>query len=105
MLAIPTHVALAVDDPELLRARAVLSARLHAMTTEGEKAAQGGEYLVSTPFRDDDGAVAYVHVFRAKIGNGLVGLGVRAAPGWWPLGKRSLAPRRSTRRATLRLVS
>lgn len=106
MLSIPTHVVLTADDPELIRARAAFGARLRLMVASDEQDASiAGEYLVSAPFREDDGAIVYVHVFRAAIYGRMQALGVSAAPGWWPVAKASLAPRRTAPRARLRLVS
>lgn len=101
MLCIPTLVALAEGDPELVRARAMLLARVRAA---GEDDAEAN-YLASTPFREDDGAIVYVHVFRARIRETVHAVGIPAAPGWWPASEQSLAPRRTAPRAQLRLVS
>src|SRR5690242_10434036 len=70
MLCIPTLVALAKDDPELARAHAALADRLrplHAMALGVGVAPPLGawQYLASTPFREDDGVIVYVHVFHA----------------------------------------
>ena len=101
MLCISTLVGLSGDDPELVRARALLVARLKVVGEDDAEAA----YLASTPFREDDGAIVYLHVFRVRIGEAMHPVGIPAAPGWWPSPEQSLAPRRTGPRAQLRLVS
>lgn len=105
MLFIPTHVALATDDPELVRAHAVVRARLRAVAEGDRTAPKEGEYLASAPYRNDDGTIAYVHVFRVDLCGRVHSVGIPADAGWWPSAKHSLAPRRTPRRARLRLVS
>jgi hypothetical protein len=102
MLCIPTLVALPAEDPEYVRARAALEARL---VRSG--AACRWAYLASTPFREDDGVVTYVHVFRIDAGPqaAVTALGIPASDGWWPSGQPSLPPRSRGPRAQLRLVS
>lgn len=106
MLVIPTHVALAADDPEFVRARGLLGLRLKVMTAGDEAAQKEGDYLASAPYREDDGTIAYVHVFRIELFGRVQAIGIPAAPGWWPVKRPSLMPpRRTPRRAKLRLVS
>jgi hypothetical protein len=112
MLCIPTLVALTKDDPELARAQAALADRLrplHAMALGTGVAPPLGawQYLASTPFREDDGVIVYVHVFHA--GSAPDGsphaIGIPSSEGWWPVGQSTLNPRRTMSRAQLRLVS
>ena len=105
MLVIPTHVALAADDPELLRARSTLSTSLRMMLAGDDEAQMEGEYLASAPCREEDGAITYVHVFRVEICGSMHAIGVPAASDWWPIAQPRLAPRRTARRGRLRLVS
>jgi hypothetical protein len=102
MLCIPTLVALPAQDPEYGRARAALEARLARSGTRCRWA-----YLASTPFREEDGVVVYVHVFRIDSGpqEPATAVGIPASEGWWPSGQPTLAPRCRGPRAQLRLVS
>lgn len=101
MLCISTLVGLSGDDPELVRARALLLARLKVAGEDDAEAL----YLASTPFVEDDGAIVYLHVFRIRIGEVAHPVGIPAASGWWPSPEQSLAPCRTGLRARLRLVS
>jgi hypothetical protein len=102
MLCIPTLVARPADDPEYGHARAALEARLARSGS-----ASRWTYLASTPFREDDGVVIYVHVFRIDAGarESATAVGIPASEGWWPSGQPTLAPRCRGPRAQLRLVS
>ncbi len=105
MLVIPTHVSLAADDPEFVRARAALGLRLRVVAAGDETAPKDGNYLATAPYREEDGTIAYVHVFRIDLFGRQQAIGIPAAAGWWPVATTSLAPRRTPRRAALRLVS
>jgi hypothetical protein len=115
MLCIPTHVRTTSDDPELARALTALLAQLRARgLTKGSDVAQphrGAQwrYVFSTPVGNDDGSIAYLHVFYHTCHPATsepLALGVPAAPTWWPDARcEILSPRRSASRACLRLAS
>ena len=65
-------------------------------------------YLCSIPYRQDDGAIRYVHLFQYQDPFMIKPeyFHVVASPAWWPDGCRSLPPQaRTSGRAPLRLVS
>ena len=115
MLCIPTHVRATRDNPEIVRALCVLVAELRERgLTDGSDVAQPHrdarwQYLCSTPFRGDEGSIAYLHVFRhachPATGEPLT-LGVPAVSSWWPGADcEVLSPPKSGTKARLRLVS
>lgn len=111
MLCIPTLVVLSDQDPELAHALLAMRSRTALLEKIGvgePEAADTWRYMASIPFREDNGIVSYVHVFRTESGqpgDPPRAMGVAASPGWWPSDHRSLAPRRTAPRARLRLVS
>lgn len=112
MRCIPTRVLMAEKDPELVSAQARLRAHLASTGRLDGDAMTGPEvswrYLVSAPFREDDGAIIYVHVFllaSARANESGHPIGIPATRGWWPSGQPTVAPMRTPARAKLRLVS
>jgi hypothetical protein len=113
LVSIPTHVVLEADNPELVGAwvRLVRQRRRDPLYRGDDALEANGEarwrYLCSAPYREDDGRILYVHVFRHECHAALdapMTLGVPATRGWWPKGERSLSPRRAGARPRLRLV-
>lgn len=111
MLCIPTRVVMAEDDPELVSAQARLRAQLASMRMRHEDATPGSEYpwryLASAPYREDNGAITYVHVFCGPAPRDEAShvIGLPATRGWWPSNQPTVAPARTPSRARLRLVS
>lgn len=121
MRCVPTCAVMDEGDTELAWARRQLQERLSLMArhvTGAADATLSGDampwnmlqwrYLGSVPWREDDGAIVYVHGFRhatiIAAGEPLA-MAIPASPGWWPIGCSERAPRRSTPRGKLRLVS
>jgi len=112
MLCIPTRVVMAEKDPELVSAQARLRAHLASTGRLDGDAMMAPDvslrYLVSAPFREDDGAIIYIHVFllgSAHAKEAEHPIGIPATSGWWPSGQPTVAPMRTPSRARLRLVS
>lgn len=122
MRCVPTCAVMDEGDAELAWGRRQLQERLALMarhfTGAADATPQTGDatpwnalqwhYLGSAPWREDDGTIVYVHGFRhatmAVAGEPLA-MAIPASPGWWPVGCSERAPRRSTPRGKLRLVS
>ncbi|HKW54488.1 MAG TPA: hypothetical protein VJO12_12400 [Stellaceae bacterium] len=122
MRCVPTCAVMDEGDAELAWARRQLRDRLTLMARhltgavdampQTEHGApwnvQQWRYLGSAPWREDDGAVVYVHGFRhatMSMAGEPLAIAVPASPGWWPVGCGERTPRRSAPRGKLRLVS
>ena len=122
MRCVPTCAVMDEGDPELARAREQLRERLSLMAQHliGANDAMSQidhampwnvlqwRYLGSAPWREDDGTIVYIHGFRhatMMLAGEPFAMAIPASPGWWPVGCVQRAPRRSTRRGKLRLVS
>jgi hypothetical protein len=122
MRCVPTCAVMDEGDAELASARRQLQERLALMarhvTGTADAMPLSGDatpwnmlqwrYLGSVPWREDDGAIVYVHGFRhatITVAGEPLAMAIPASPGWWPLGCSERAPRRSTPRGKLRLVS
>jgi hypothetical protein len=115
MLCVPTRVRAAPDDPEMARALCGLLVELRRRElTDGSDITQTHrgvrwQYLCSMPFRNDNGSLAYLHLFHHACHaatDGPLTLGIPASPSWWPdSSSEILSPRTSRPTARLRLVS
>jgi hypothetical protein len=113
LIGLPTHVVLPGGHPERAAAwdRLAEQLRQHGFAGDDPGERNGDafwRYLCSTPCRQPDGGLGYVHVFRHPD-HPLLGapmtLGIAATPGWRPTADcTSLAPPRTPRKARLRLV-
>jgi hypothetical protein len=113
MRCIPSFAVMNTTDRE----RAVAQGQLVAFLKEtdpswddpGPEAAENAlTYLCSIPYRQDDGAIRFAHLFQRDdpFGTKPEYFHVTASPEWWPQGCRSLPPQqRTSGRAPLRLVS
>ena len=121
MRCVPTCAVMNEGDTELAWARGQLQERLSIMarhlTGTADAMPLTGDvpwnmlqwrYLGSAPWREDDGTIIYVHGFRHAtmvVAGEPLAMAIPASPGWWPVGCSVRAPRRSTPRGKLRLVS
>jgi hypothetical protein len=115
MRCIPTHVRMSSADPERPRAMCALLAELrtrHLDTGSDPMQIHQGvcwQYVCSTPFRRDDNAIIYLHVFYHAwhpVTDEPITIGIPATPAWWPDAScEMLSPPRSEPTARLRLVS
>ena len=115
MQCIPTCAVMDTTDPELVSAKAHLTAyftaaKLLARPDPVSAAAQPTAnpiYLCSIPRRQENGAISYVHIFRPnRPAPPADFIYLPASPRWWPANCHSLQPlRRTQQRATLELVS
>ena len=120
MKSIPTRAVMPEGEPELAIAWGHLITRLQELEAECKMRERDGpetetlwsgrnwHYLCSIPRREDDGDIAYIHLFLHRglgpAGDKLV-LGVPSSKDWWPRGCASLPLQRTPARAALRLVS
>jgi hypothetical protein len=113
MRCIPSFAVMNATDGEWAVAKAQLVAFLKDTNQSSDDL--GSEvpgstltYLCSIPYRQDDGAIRYAHLFQHHdpFIREPEYFHVVASPGWWPQGCRSLPPQqRTSGRAPLRLVS
>ncbi len=122
MRCVPTCAVMEQTDHELACARQQLRERLsllaRCLSSSGDAMPDAEpdapwherdwEYIGSAPWREDDGAIVYLHGFRhmrLMQDGGPLTLAILASPGWWPIGCGYRAPRRTAPRGRLRLVS
>lgn len=114
MRCIPSFAVMNATDRERAVAQGHLVAYLQeaGLLTANEPPAAARDsapsYLCSIPFRQDDDAVRYVHLFQHQDASMIKPeyFHVTASPDWWPENCRSLPPQhRTSGRAPLRLVS